>query len=50
VRIGRRTSGIQRPHAGFAATQTHQALGSGFFRDNVLVEASKAAIYNVLPG
>jgi hypothetical protein len=50
VRIGRRTSGIQRPHEGFAATQIHQALGSGFFRDNVLVEASEAAIYNVLPG
>jgi len=48
VRIGRRTSGIQRPHEGFAATQIHQALGSGFFCDNVLVEASEAAIYNVL--
>jgi len=45
-----RTSGIQRPHEGFAATQIHQALGSGFFRDNVLVEASEAAIYKVLPG
>jgi hypothetical protein len=44
VRIGRRTSGIQRPYEGFAATQIHQALGSGFFRDNVLVEASEAAI------
>jgi hypothetical protein len=50
VRIGRRTSGIQRPHEGFAATQIHHALGSGFLRDNVLVEASEAAIYNVLPG
>jgi len=28
VRIGRRTSAIQRPHEGFAATQIHQALGS----------------------
>jgi hypothetical protein len=50
VRIGRRTSGIQRPHEGFAATQIHQASGSGFFRDNVLVEASEAAICNVPPG
>jgi hypothetical protein len=50
VLIDRRISGIQRPHEGFAATQIHQALGSGFFRDNVLVEASEAAIYNVLPG
>jgi hypothetical protein len=50
VLIDRRISGIQRPHEGFAATQIHQASGSGFFRDNVLVEASEAAIYNVLPG
>ena len=28
----------------------HHALGSAFFCDNVLVEASEAAIYNVLPG
>ena len=50
MRIGRRTSGIQRPHEGFAATQIHPASGSGFFRDNVLVEASEAPICNVLPG
>jgi hypothetical protein len=50
VLIDRRISGIQRPHEGFAATQIHQASGSGFFRDNVLVEASEAAICNVLPG
>ena len=50
MRVGRRTSGVQPPYEGFAATQIHQALGSGFFRDNVLVEASEAAIHNVLPG
>ena len=33
----------------FAATQIHQSLGSGFFRNNVLVEASEAAICNVPP-
>jgi hypothetical protein len=36
VLIDRRISGIQRPHEGFAATQIHQALGSGFFRDTAL--------------
>jgi hypothetical protein len=32
------------------ASPRHQALGSGSFRDNDLVEASEAVIYNVLPG
>jgi hypothetical protein len=49
VRIGRHTSGIQRPHEGFAATQIHQALGSGFLRQR-FGRTSEAAIYNVLPG
>jgi hypothetical protein len=50
VLIDRHTSGIQRPYEGFAATQIHQASGSGFFRENVLVEASEAAICKLLPG